>query len=70
MFNSIDKWRLDDTLPVISYQNDSYLLHRRSPSKGTLISKSHTFYWNIRYSAEQLSILIFVFEGFNDCRDF
>ena len=33
-----------ETLQVISYQNDLYVLHRRIPSKGTLISKSHTMY--------------------------
>ena len=31
----------------ISFQNDVYVLHERSPSKGTIISKIHTFFYNI-----------------------
>ena len=30
------------TVQVILFQNDPYVLHRRSPSKGTIISKMHT----------------------------
>ena len=31
------------TLQIMSFQNDWQTLHRRGPSKGTVISKSHTF---------------------------
>ena len=32
-----------ETLQIMSFQNDWYILHRRGPSKGTFILKSHTF---------------------------
>ena len=44
-----------ETLQVISFKNDVYFLQERSKSKGTLISKSHTF-----CSTETLLILVFV----------
>ena len=31
------------TLQVITFQNGRHILHKRNPSKGTLISGSHTF---------------------------
>ena len=31
-----------ETLQIIAFQNDGYILHRPTPRKGTLISKSHT----------------------------
>ena len=43
---------------VISFPNDVYVLHARSPSKRTTISKIHTFLYNIKQSVETLSIYI------------
>ena len=43
-----------DTLQVISFQNDSYALHKRSPSKGTIISKLNEFYYNLKRSTETI----------------
>ena len=47
-----------EALKVISFQNDVYILHGRSPSKGTIISKIHTFFYNIKRSVETLSVYI------------
>ena len=43
-----------ETLQVISFQTVSFVLHRRTPSKGTLIPKTYTFYNNIKYSTGTL----------------
>ena len=43
-------------LKVISFQNDVYVLHGRSPSKGTIISIIYTFFYNIKRSVETLSV--------------
>ena len=43
-FYSKDKSRLCRDFAGYLYQNDLYVLHRRSPNKSTLISKSHTIY--------------------------
>ena len=43
-------------LKVISFQNDLYVLRGRSPSKGTIISKIHTFFYNSKHSEETLSV--------------
>ena len=43
---------------MISFQNDEYVLHGRSPGKGTIISKIHTFFYNIKRSVETLSVYI------------
>ena len=47
------------TRKFISFQNVSFVLHRRNPSKGILISKNNTFHKNIKYSTETLPICIF-----------
>ena len=41
-----------------SIQNDLYVLHGRSPSKDTIISKIHTFFYNLKHSVETLSVYI------------
>ena len=38
--------------------NNWQIVHRRSPSKGTLISKSQTFQCNIKYSSDTLSMYV------------
>ena len=45
-----------EALKVIPFQNDVYVLHGRNPSKGTIISKIHTFFYNIKRSVETLSV--------------
>ena len=40
--------------------NGWYVLHRRCESKGNLISKSHSFFYNMRYSTETQIMCIFV----------
>ena len=57
-FNSINQG-FAKTLQVISFQNVSFVMHRRNPSKGTLILKNNTFQTNIKYSTETLPICIF-----------
>ena len=59
---SIDKPRLyrDSASYSIQNKNDWYFLHRRRVSKGTLISKSHTFSTILKYPTETISIYIFV----------
>ena len=52
------------TLQVISFQNDWYILHGQSPSKGNLIPKSHTFYYDIKYYTATLSV--YIFHSFED----
>ena len=49
-----------ETLQIMSFQNDWWTLHRRGPSKGTIISKSHTFWCDINYSSDTLSIYILI----------
>ena len=49
-----------ETLQIIPFQNDWSTLHRRCSSKGTLISKSHTFKCDINYSSDTLSIYILI----------
>ena len=46
---SINKPKFNEALKVISFQNDLYVLHGRSLSKGTIISKIHTFFYNIKH---------------------
>ena len=60
IYNSINHC-FAETLQIIPFKNDQLVLHRRSSSKGTVISKSHTFYYNIQYSTETLSIYNFVY---------
>ena len=45
-----------EALNDISFQNDLYVLHGRSPSKDTIISKIHTFFYNFKHSVETLSV--------------
>ena len=49
-----------ETLQLISFKNDVYFLHGRSYRNGTLISKSHTFFFDINQNTEPLSINTFV----------
>ena len=32
---------LAQTLRIVSFQKDTYVLHKRSPNKGNLVSKRH-----------------------------
>ena len=59
-FDSINSPGLCRDFKVISFLNDLYVLLSRSPSKGILISKIHTFYYNMNCSTEMLSISISV----------
>ena len=47
-----------EALKDVSFQNDLYVLHGRSPSKDTIISKIHTFFYNLKHSVETLSVYI------------
>ena len=62
LFDSINTPRLcrDFTNYVIS--NDSYVFHRRSRNKGSIISKIHTIYFNTKHS----SVISFLFCLFED----
>ena len=56
MYVSISKNK--GALKVISFQNNAYVSHGQSPSKGTIISKIHTFFYNIKRSVETSSVYI------------
>ena len=47
-----------EALNDISFQNDLYILHGRSPSKDTIISKIHTFFYNFKHYVETLSVYV------------
>ena len=53
IYGSINKQRL------CRDSGRNFISHRRCPSKGTLISKRHTFYCNIKHSKKTLLIYCF-----------
>ena len=47
------------TTKTISFQNDSYVLPRRSVSKGPIVLNIHTFHFNVKHSTKTFTFYKF-----------